>query len=161
MHTHNSSQLTVIVQDINLCAATYLPLSGREGGDEGDGQGSSCMTYELFIEGSGSQNCQKVCAKTGVHHKHRGKRELHSRYTDQCLWVLSHTSDQCLPPTLPSINVLFSLFLPITVTWKVWKVPTGQCLQRFDPTHSKGVTSVEFSRDASHLLSCSFDTTIK
>ena len=97
-----------------------------------------------------------------LHHEHRQARTIYTPVTIQCLCVSSHTSDQCLPPFLPSIHILLPLSLsPITVTWKVWKVPTGQCLRWFDPTHSKGVTSVEFSQDASHLLSCSFNAAFK
>eukprot|EP00842_Homolaphlyctis_polyrhiza_P003194 jgi/Hompol1/3876/HPOL_003386-RA len=44
---------------------------------------------------------------------------------------------------------------------KVWNIHTGQCVRRFSPAHSQGITSISFSRDGSHLLSASFDTTIR
>ncbi|KAG5049402.1 hypothetical protein JHK85_010505 [Glycine max] len=44
---------------------------------------------------------------------------------------------------------------------KVWRIRTGQCLQRLERVHSQGVTSVSFSRDGSQLLITSFDSTAR
>jgi WD40 repeat-containing protein SMU1 len=44
---------------------------------------------------------------------------------------------------------------------KVWKVSSGQCIRRFPSAHNQGVTSVCFSRDATQVLSTSFDQTIR
>ena len=42
----------------------------------------------------------------------------------------------------------------------VWKISTGQMLRKFEKAHSKGVTSIQFSKDNSQLVSASFDMTI-
>ncbi|KAL1237489.1 WD40 repeat-containing protein [Trichinella pseudospiralis] len=44
---------------------------------------------------------------------------------------------------------------------KVWKVSLGQCIRRLEKAHQAGVTSVQFSRDSSQVLSSSYDYTIK
>ncbi|KRX73061.1 WD40 repeat-containing protein SMU1 [Trichinella sp. T6] len=43
----------------------------------------------------------------------------------------------------------------------VWKVSLGQCIRRLEKAHQEGVTSVQFSRDSSQVLSSSYDYTIK
>ncbi|GAU95048.1 hypothetical protein RvY_06729 [Ramazzottius varieornatus] len=43
----------------------------------------------------------------------------------------------------------------------IWKVQTGTTLRRLDAAHSKGVTSLEFSRDNTQILSSSYDLTAK
>lgn len=43
----------------------------------------------------------------------------------------------------------------------IWKLQTGICTRRFSPAHSQGVTSLCFSKDASQILSCSYDHSVK
>lgn len=44
---------------------------------------------------------------------------------------------------------------------KCWRIMNGQCLRKIDSAHSKGITSIHFSTDLSHILSSSFDFTIR
>ena len=39
----------------------------------------------------------------------------------------------------------------------MWNIETGKCLRSFASAHSKGVTSVQFSRDSQKLLTASYD----
>ena len=59
----------------------------------------------LFIKGSGSQYCQKVCAKTGVHllhHKHQQARTTLQIHRPMSLGPISHICP--MPPPIPPLN---------------------------------------------------------
>ncbi|KAI7887829.1 smu-1 suppressor of mec-8 and unc-52 [Mucor mucedo] len=43
----------------------------------------------------------------------------------------------------------------------VWKLQSGICTRRFSPAHSQGVTSVCFNKEANHILSGSYDHSVK
>lgn len=43
----------------------------------------------------------------------------------------------------------------------IWKVKTGQCQRQIPAAHTEGITSVCFSKDNSHVLSASYDQTIR
>lgn len=44
---------------------------------------------------------------------------------------------------------------------KVWKVRTGACVRKFPSAHTGGITSLEFARDGTQLLSASFDQSVR
>jgi len=44
---------------------------------------------------------------------------------------------------------------------KVWKITTGQCLRNIERGHAEGVTSLNFNKDNSQVLSTSFDNHIR
>jgi WD40 repeat-containing protein SMU1 len=44
---------------------------------------------------------------------------------------------------------------------RVWKLPMGQLYRKFANAHTQGITCVRFNQDASHVLSCSFDSTLR
>ncbi|RCH94735.1 Serine/threonine-protein kinase smu1, partial [Rhizopus azygosporus] len=43
----------------------------------------------------------------------------------------------------------------------IWRVQNGFCQRKYTPAHSQGVTSVRFNKDASEILSCSYDHSVK
>jgi WD40 repeat-containing protein SMU1 len=44
---------------------------------------------------------------------------------------------------------------------KVWRIATGSCVRKFSGAHAEGVTSLEFYKDGTQILSASFDQTVK
>ncbi|KAI8082880.1 WD40-repeat-containing domain protein [Halteromyces radiatus] len=42
-----------------------------------------------------------------------------------------------------------------------WRIQSGTCRRRISPAHSQGVTSVQLNKDATHILSGSYDQLIK
>jgi WD40 repeat-containing protein SMU1 len=43
----------------------------------------------------------------------------------------------------------------------IWKIASGQCLRRIEKAHLDGITSLQFSKDNSQILSASFDKTVR
>lgn len=46
-------------------------------------------------------------------------------------------------------------------TIKVWKIRTGACVRKFPSAHTSGITSLQFARDGTQLLSASLDQTLR
>ncbi|CDI84336.1 WD-40 repeat protein, putative [Eimeria acervulina] len=44
---------------------------------------------------------------------------------------------------------------------KVWLVATGQCIKKIDKAHDAAIASITFSKDNTHILTGSFDTTAR
>ncbi|GAB5362196.1 hypothetical protein AAMO2058_000777600 [Amorphochlora amoebiformis] len=44
---------------------------------------------------------------------------------------------------------------------KIWRLMTGSCVRTFQSAHTGGVTSLEFAKDGTQLLSASHDTTVR
>jgi len=44
---------------------------------------------------------------------------------------------------------------------KVWRLHTGACVRKFTSAHTKGISSIEFAKDGTQLLSASFDNTVR
>lgn len=44
---------------------------------------------------------------------------------------------------------------------KVWRLITGQCLRKFSPAHPQGITSIQFTKDSTQILTTSYDNTCR
>jgi WD40 repeat-containing protein SMU1 len=44
---------------------------------------------------------------------------------------------------------------------KVWRLQNGACVRKFPSAHTKGVSSIEFAKDGTQLLSASQDNTVR
>lgn len=44
---------------------------------------------------------------------------------------------------------------------KIWRLATGSCVRKFPTAHSGGITSLEFTRDGTQILTASFDGSAK
>jgi WD40 repeat protein len=49
----------------------------------------------------------------------------------------------------------------MSVQLKVWRLATGVCLRKFAPAHPQGITSVQFTKDSTQVLTSSYDTTLR
>jgi len=107
-----------------------------------DGQYFITGSYDGFIE------VWSYLGKLRKDLKYQAKDELMSH--DYPILALNYTNDSEMLASGDAHGCI-----------KVWKISDGRCLRKVQHAHTKGVTSIQFTKDNGQVISASYDMTIR